>query len=127
MFFASNCYGSHMLKEAFDRIHLPQSARINACARFLDVSERTLKDWLSGKKEPPRAVVYALWHESSLGRAVTAAHSEQDAHNYRMLSRMQGDRIATLERRIDAMSNEIETLKRDAFNAPANERFFTRY
>jgi hypothetical protein len=116
-----------MLKEAIDHINLPQQARIKACAKFLDVSERTLKDWLSGKNDPPRAAVYALWHESTLGRAVTSAHSEQDAHNYRMLSRMQSDQLTKQRARIDAMADEIETLKRDAFNAPANERFFNRY
>ena len=128
MFFASNCYGSHMLKEAFDQIQILESDRLKACARFLDVSERTFKDWLLGKKNPPRAACYALWHESTLGRAVTSAHSEQDAHYLRLLSRSQADQIAKQRARIDTLTDEIEALKRDtSTSAPANERFFNRY
>lgn len=127
MFFASNCYGSHMLKEAFDHITTPEPQRLKACARYLDVSERTLSDWIKGKKDPPRAACYALWHESTLGRAVTAAHSEQGAHNYLMLSRRQAEQIAALQSRIDAQADEISALKRDAVGAASNERFFMRY
>ena len=128
MFFATNCYGSHMLKEAYDHIHIPESARAQACARFFDVSERTFKNWISGKKEPPRAAAYALWHESTLGRAATSAHSEQDAHYLRLLTRSQADQIAKQRARIDTLTDEIEALKRDtSTSAPANERFFNRY
>lgn len=128
MFFASNCYGSHMLKEAYDRIHIPESERLKACARYLDVSERTLSDWIKGRKDPPRAACYALWHESTLGRAVTSAHSEQDAHNYLMLSRAQAEQIDKQRARIDALAAEIDALKRDSSsNAPANEQFYRRY
>ena len=117
-----------MLKEAYDHIHLPESARVKACARFLDVSERTFRDWLSGKKNPPRAVCYALWHESTLGRAVTSAHSEQGAHYLRLLSRSQAEQLAKQRARIDELSAEIDTLKRGTTtSAPANEQFFIRY
>lgn len=127
MFFAENCYGSAMLNHAYDRLQIPTKTRLKACANFLDVSERTLSDWLKDRKSPPRAACYALWHESTLGRAATAAHAAQDAHNYLMLSRMQADQIKALQSRIDSMAGEIEALKKDATSAPANERFFRRY
>ncbi len=127
MFFAANCYGSNMLKEAFDNIAIPSEQRLKACAKFLDVSERTLSDWLKGRKDPPRAACYALWHESTMGRAVTSAHSEQGAHYLRMLSRSQADQITKQRERIDTLTAEIDALKRGNASAPANDRFFTRY
>lgn len=127
MFFAANCYGSFMLKEAYNHITTPEPQRLKACARFLDVTERTLSDWIKGKKEPPRAACYALWHESTLGRAVTAAHSEQGAHYLRLLTLRQAETIAAMQSRIDAQADEIEALKRDAVGAASNERFFVRY
>ena len=127
MFFSNNNYGSAALSRAFDHIPIPESKRLKQCAAFLGVTERTLSDWITGKKNPPRAACYALWHESTLGRAVTAAHSEQGAHNYLMLSRMQATEITRLQARIDAMAAEVESLKREAMYAPANEKFFSRY
>ncbi len=116
-----------MLKEAFDHIHIPLNQRLKACSRFLNVTERTLSDWMKEDGNPPRSACYALWHESTLGRAVTAAHSEQGAHYALMLNRSQAETIKKQQARIDAMSAEIEALKQGALHAPANERFFTRY
>lgn len=128
MFFASNEYGSERLRLAFDALPIDPSKRLKATADFLGVSTRTLNLWLTGKADPPRAAVYAIWHESPAGRAVTAAHSEQAAHLWRTLSKSQAAHIATLENRIDLLADEINDLKASS-RAPVamNEAFFKRH
>lgn len=131
MFFAQNCYGSQMLAEAFDRLPIPTEKRLKVTAKFLDVTERTLNDYITGKRNPPHAVAYALWHESDLGRAVTSAHSERSAYLWRSLAKSQESSIDKLKSRIDTLTAEIDQLKRDQQRsrpAPAaNESFFERY
>ena len=71
------------MRAAFDNLPIEAARRAKSTARFFGITESTLTRYLSGKSDPPRAVVYALWHESEFGRAVTSAHSEHSAHLWR--------------------------------------------
>lgn len=127
MFFAQNEYGVEALRAAFDHLSIDPARRLKVTARFLGLAESTLTGYLSGKSDPPRAVVYALWHESDLGRAVTSAHSEQGAHLWRSLAKSQGETMSALRARIDTLTAEIDALKQARPAAPtmaANESFF---
>lgn len=131
MFFAQNEYGHQAMRAAFDNLPIEAARRAKSTARFLGITESTLNRYLSGKSDPPRAVVYALWHESELGRAVTSAHSEHSAHLWRTLAKSQESSMDKLKARIDALTAENDQLKRDQATrrpAPAaNESFFERY
>lgn len=76
LFFSERLRGSCVFASSFAALPIPAPARRRAVARWLGVTERTVSDWLSGRREPPPAAVAAIWHESPHGRAVTAAHSE---------------------------------------------------
>lgn len=131
MFFAQNEYGAQALRAAFDQLPIESNRRLKVTAKFLGIAESTLTAYLAGKSDPPRAVVYAVWHESELGRAVTSAHSEQGAKLWRSLAKSQAETIETLRARIDEQAAEIGRLKlartSPARPMAANESFFERY
>lgn len=128
MFFAQNEYGSARLFAAYDSLPIVRAHKLRDTAKFLGVTERTLSSWLTGKTDPPRAVVYAIWHESPAGRAATTAHSEQAAHLWRTLAKSQEQQVKRLEQKIDTLTDAINEQKLTA-RAPvaANELFFRRY
>lgn len=112
MFFAQNCYGSQMLAEAFDRLPIPTEKRLKVTAKFLDVTERTLNDYITGKRNPPRALVYAIWHESPLGHEVTSLHACEETAIYRRLSNSLTDQVNRQQATIDKITAELADLKR---------------
>lgn len=127
MFFAKNEYGSPALRAAFDHLPIDASQKLKATAKFLNIAESTLTAYLNGKSDPPRAVVYAIWHESHLGLSVTAAHSEHGCYLWRSLAKSQAESIATLRARIDTLTSENNELKQTRPALAANESFFNRY
>jgi hypothetical protein len=52
-------------------------------ARYLEVSERTVRRWLAQDGAPPRAAVIALWFESHYGRQAVAGRYMTEAQNWR--------------------------------------------
>lgn len=76
------------------------ASQADAC-KFLQVSERTLRRWLSDDSAP-FAVLAALWHETPAGRHVTALDVGNEAVIYRGLSKAHekahADALATLAR-----------------------------
>jgi len=127
MFFAANLYGSEILESVYHTLPIESSKRLKVTAKFLDVAENTLNRWINGKANPPRAVVYALWHESHVGRAVTAAHSEESARLYRRLAEGQQSEIERLRNTIATLNSELERAKLDSAAPHAmNEPFYKR-
>lgn len=125
-FFAERLSGSDFFRRVFEALPLPSTTRIDDVAGFLDVSPASIRAWITGKREPPRAAVIAIWHESHLGRAVTSAHSEYGetlARNY----------AASCEREMERMRATIEALRLElaavkqastARNIPMNDPVF---
>lgn len=105
-FFADRIRGRGDFATAFDALAIPSDRRAAAVARLFNVTPRTVRDWLSGKRDPPRAAVVALWHESRHGRAVTSAHSEYGAY----LARSMADSLA---RDLDAARDTIAALSQE--------------
>ena len=114
LFFAQDIYGSHRFSDIFNGLWIPSAKRHAQVAKFFDVSPRTLQRWLTGKSEPPRAVVYALWHESHEGRAVTASHSENGYMYERNLARCLGETIDKLRMQVTALESELDAIKRES-------------
>lgn len=129
MFFAQNEYGLEAFRAAFENLPIESDRRIKATAKFLGIAESTLTAYLAGKSDPPRAVAYALWHESDLGRAVTSAHSERAAYLWRSLAKSQTATIATLRAQVQALTEDNAALRREAAasdgpHLSANDRFY---
>jgi len=111
MFFAQNQFGSETLRNAYESLPIPTEKRLHATAKFLGVTDHTLKSWLAGKTPPPRAVVYAIWHESPIGHAVTSEHCEDGARLFRALARSQQQTIETMKATIQTLSTELARAK----------------
>lgn len=111
MFFAKNQYGLPALQAAYADLPIDSTRKITETAKFFGVTESTLSRWLSGKQDAPRAVCYALWHESSLGREVTAAHSVQEVKILRGLLRATEADSARKDQTIAALLAENAALK----------------
>lgn len=67
-FASSGQFGTVAFLRAWHALPVPSGQRAAAVARWLDVSVGTVNAWVSGRRVPPRAVVYALWLESADGR-----------------------------------------------------------
>ncbi len=111
LFFAANVYGSQQLGDVFDSLPIPSDRKLKVVARFLDVTENTLSRWIKGKANPPRAVVYALWHESPAGLSNTCAHSEQASVYLRRLVNSSEQEVSRLSQVISALQSELADLK----------------
>lgn len=111
MFHASRVAGSSDFATFFDSLPIPSDRRLRAVARFLDVSESSVKLWLSGKRNPPRAAVIALWHESRFGLSVTSSHAaygETLARGYADAMKAENSRLSA---HIAALSAELARVK----------------
>lgn len=111
MFFASNVYGFARLTDAYHSLPIPTAKKLAAVSKFLGITEKTLTNYLTGKSDPPRAVVYAIWHESPDGRAVTSAQTFREAQAERALTRSLIDVVAKKDLTILALSQELARLK----------------
>jgi hypothetical protein len=82
--------------------------RLKGVCKWLDVSEKTLQRWMAGTSPVPRAVCYALFHESKYGRGL----AEVTAYNDRALLLSQIDllqmRVRALEADNDALRNAAD-------------------
>lgn len=101
-------------------------SRPGALARWLDVSERTVTDWISGRRCPPRAVVYASWLESDHGREAMHTQLFNEARTHAAHARALQDHVTRLACTIEALRAELEDAKasRPDANLPANDGRF---
>lgn len=124
-FHAEGIAGSCFFARAFDALPVPSVSRITDVAALLDVSPRTVRAWINGTREPPRAAVIALWHESHLGRSVTAPHSEYGAYLARSMADTLARDLDAARATIDALSRELAEAKRaSAAPMPSNDPVF---
>lgn len=122
MFFASNVYGVARLQDAYNSLPIPADKKLRSVSKFLGISERTLSNYLTGKSDPPRAVVYAIWHESPAGHAVTSEHVHRGLDAFRALSKSLQADIVKKDQALDAMALELAKLKMDQDGTiPAND------
>lgn len=122
MFFAQNVYGVARLQDAYHALPIPADKKLRSVSKFLGISERTLSNYLTGKSDPPRAVVYAIWHESPAGHAVTSEHVNRGLDAFRALSKSLQADIVKKDQALDAMALELAKLKMDQDGTiPAND------
>jgi hypothetical protein len=105
LFFSEREYGGGVFLQCYAAMtHIPEDQRTRKLARWLDVSERTIRRWLHGSGSPPRAVVYAMWHECNIGRDYMRAHNKFEYTNF-------SSRCASLESRNANQAAEIKRLE----------------
>jgi hypothetical protein len=80
LFFSEREYGHEVFIQCFDALdNIDPKQRFRKVAKWLDLSEHTLRKYYRGDLSPPRAVVYALWHESKIGqRYMRGTFGQQD-------------------------------------------------
>lgn len=85
-----------------------ETLQLKAVCKWLDISEKTLHRWLAEESPVPRAVCYALFHESQYGRGL----AEVTAFNGR----------AFLDAEIAQLKQDVRTLQanNDALRAAAD-------
>lgn len=87
-----------------------QHKETEVCA-LLQVTPQTLRRYLSGKVQPPRAAVALLFHESHIGRAVLDEHAHRGmlyAQNY---AKGLESSVKALQARIAALDAELLELR----------------
>ena len=129
-FHADGLTGSTLFALFFNSLPINSANKLAAVAKFLDVSQKSIKHWLSGSRCPPRAAVIALFHESTYGLSATSTHSENGAALSRRLAASLTSQNYALSLVIDALRAELDTLKRassaSARTTPMNDPIFDR-
>ena len=125
-FLSSGMFGHSAFLRAYHALPIPSERRAAAVARWLDVSPRTVKDWLSGHHCPPRAAVYACWLESTDGRAAVALQLHNEAAAHAAHARSLSDVVQGMGATIDALRREVAELKarRPGADTAANDGAF---
>jgi hypothetical protein len=103
-----DAWGINNFRLFLDAVTGMNTQRLKGVCKWLDVSEKTLQRWMAGTSPVPRAVCYALFHESKYGRGL----AETTAYNDRALLLSQIDllqmRIRALEADNDALRNAAD-------------------
>ena len=125
-FSSSGQFGHDAFLRAYHALPIPSGCRAAALARWLDVSPRTVADWISGRRCPPRAVVYATWLESLDGRAAVALELSNQAAAHAAHARSLSDVVQGMGATIDALRREMAELKarRPGADTAANDGAF---
>lgn len=110
-FSSSGQFGHDAFLRAYNDLPIPSDKRAAAVARWLDVSPRTVRDWVSGHHRPPLAVIYATWLESVAGRAHVHTEIAGECHWLRQHVAGLVDRCNGLEHTVDALRAEVSHLK----------------
>ena len=126
VFTSDGQWGNHSFLRAYHSLCVPRLSRPGALARWLDVSERTVADWISGRRCPPRAVVYAVWLESDHGREAMHTQLFNEARTHAAHARALQDYVARLACTVEALRAELADAKaaRPGANLPANDGRF---
>ena len=105
LFFSEREYGHEVFVQCFDALHnIPKEKRFRTVARWLDMSEQTLKKYYRGDIQPPRAVCYALWLECDIGQRFMQIHHGNDFSFWQM-------HATSSKAHIDRQSEEIKRLR----------------
>lgn len=110
-------YGHCEFLRVYHTLNIPIAERPGAIARWLDVSPRTVADWISGRHCPPRATVYALWLESPDGRAYLANDLDNECRLLATQVAILTDLNARKEATIAALRRELMDAKAAAPSA----------
>ena len=105
-------WGEHAFLRAYNSLPIPQQHRAAAIARWLDVTPGTVRDWISGRRAPPRAVCFALWLESAEGRAAMHCQLFNEARAHAGHARSLDDAMRAQTATIDALRRELDAVKR---------------
>ncbi len=119
-------YGTAVFQRAYHSLPIPEASRPAQIARWLDVSQRTVCDWLSGRRCPPRAVAFALWLECFDGHAAVNTQLFNEARTHAAHARSLSEHAGRLQATIDALRAELADVKAAAAGAslPANDGCF---
>jgi len=120
MFFVSHGqWGNHAFLRACNSLPMPHDARAAMIARWLDVTPGTVRDWISGRRTPPRAVCYAVWLESAEGRAAMHCQLFNEARTHAGHARSLDDALRAQSATLAALRFELARVKLAAPGARA--------
>lgn len=83
-------------------------------AQHLGVTERALRKWKAAG-EAPRAVLLALFWETSWGRST----ADTDAYNAALIDRQRADAYERENRRLAAAMRRMDAMEGETVNSPA--------
>lgn len=120
IFHADGQRGCGFLATYFAALPHPANTKHRVTARFLGVTEKTLRAWLSGTRQPPPPVVALLWHECHHGRAALDSHAHQGMIYAQGVARglqAENDRLRAI---IRALESDLAAAQRGNSRSAAN-------
>ena len=115
MFFSSaGQWGHAAFLRGYHSLPIPEADRARAVARWLDVTPATVRDWISGRRPPPRAACYAVWMESAAGREAVACQLFNESRAHAGHARSLADALRAQSAALDALRIELADAKRAA-------------
>ncbi len=105
-------FGAHDFATFYEAIPTMTRDKTKAVCSLLDITPDTLKRYLSGKSNPPKAMVRLLFHECHYGRSATDAHAHQGhVLAVRQVQGLQAE-LDKLKAKFSALELENDALKR---------------
>ena len=98
----------------FSRLPIPQDRRIAHVARALDVCERSVRDWATGRRPAPRAACFFLWTYSPDCINLINERAHREAAEYGRLYIGAKRRANELESTVAALQRELAEAKKKA-------------
>ena len=74
-FYSMGHYGPNDFATFYESLPLMSTLKAAAVCKLLDIKPDTLVKYLTGKSNPPKAMVRLLFHESHFGRQATDTHT----------------------------------------------------
>ena len=106
--------GSEDFSSLFARLPIAQNRRVAHVARALDVCERSVRDWLAGRRAAPRAVCFFLWAYSPECISWVNDRAYRDAAHFGRLYMATQSRVDELTATVHALQQELDLAKRRA-------------
>lgn len=112
-FFSSDHYGSNDFATFYLAVNVHSTSKALDVCQLLDITPKTLKAYLSGKSDPPKAMVRLLFHECHFGRSATDAHAHEGFLIERRRAAGLQSEIDRMKAALSALELENDALKRD--------------
>jgi hypothetical protein len=111
-FHSEKYYGPNYFATFYDALSVENSHRERAVCKLLDIKPNTLKRYLSGTANPPRAAVRLLFCESYFGRVAISTHTANGLTIQKEINDSLRSKIRRLEATIKSLEIENDELKR---------------
>ena len=111
IFFSTEHCGSNDFVTFYEAVRTHGTDKPTAVCKLLDIQKDTLQRYLTGKSDPPKAMVRLLFHETHFARQATDAHAHNGFVYQLRLTQSLNAEVERLKSTLAALEVENQELK----------------